>query len=128
MGCIWKVAEEDRHCEFCSFNGGCEARGTVMTLDEKAVMVLGVMNDIIGEDVRVRCAKSRLVWARNMVEYKLSSYGMSLNQIGMVVKRDHSTVFNGIRRFNDAMKYPSMYQDVMEIWNSFKERLNLENL
>ena len=98
-----------------------------MRTDEiKAYRCLSLMNEVMGFDVRDRDRRSSHVWARNMLVYKLLDYKLTLEQIGEVILRDHSTVVNCRLQSCLAMEAPKLYPDAMDIWNRFNERLSLE--
>lgn len=94
----------------------------------KACQCLKIMNELVGFDVRDNDRRSERVWARNLLAYKMKDYGLTLGEIGEILCRDHATVSHCQKRAKTAIDRPLMYQDVMEIWNSFQERLNLEKL
>ena len=92
----------------------------------KAYKCVDLMNEVMGFDVRERLRDSKHSWARNMLVYKLLDYKLTLEQIGEVISRDHSTVVNCRLQSCLAMEAPKLYPDAMDIWNRFNERLSLE--
>ena len=86
------------------------------------------MNETVGFDIREKDRKRKSVWARNFLAYKLKQMGLSLNVIGDIIERDHSTVVHALKSAKNALEYPLLYQDSIEIWNSFQEKLNLEQI
>lgn len=121
--CIWNCAVEDRHCEFCSYRGGCERYPLLESRYEGAKMqaeeYIGLMSKAVGEDIMVSSRKQNLVWARNMVLYMLRVDGYSLMSIENATGRNHSTVIYATRQVKEMLKKPNMYKDEIEIWNKF---------
>lgn len=119
--CIWPVNPEDRHCEFCSYRGGCDRYPKKKSNPE---LYRRIMFRIIGMDVLTRSRRQDLVWARNMVVYQLRLDGFSLKQIGRAVGLDHSTVVNCVHQVERMLERPSMYEKESEIWQEFQNSLN----
>ena len=143
--CIWPVKPEDRHCEFCSFVGGCESR-PIVTVKQEAVVepeevipevpdaekheiwwtYVYLMNGIVGEDIRSRKRTNRVVWARNFVAYQLHLDGYSSQKIGYVINRDHATVFHALDSVKHVLVFHQAYPREMEIWNKFQKMIHLQ--
>lgn len=123
--CVWKVDESDRLCIYCTFWGGCESREReVFELDaEEAVEK---MNEIVPEDLFSPCRRANIVWARYMVEYYLRMLGYSLNKIGGLFNRDHSTVVHSVKEVKKMLKAPALYREEAKIWSKFQEKLYLD--
>ena len=125
MGCIWKVAEEDRHCEFCSYRGGCEKYIVHGPTDERLKQDIEryskIMVDIAGVDIIQRSRDRAVVWARNIVFYKLRADGYSLQRIGRFMNYSHCIVLYGSRRVEEMLQYPSMYSEEISLWNKFQK-------
>lgn len=126
--CIWAVAEADRKCEFCSYRGGCEKYPLGNGLDRRAKSWLIAMNKLIGEDVRKETRRKRLLWGRNFLAYKARTEGLSLSQIGSLIKRNHATALFAARRGEYAITNPQMYSDIVGLWSDFQEILSSKNL
>lgn len=121
--CIWNTPVADRHCEFCSYRGGCERYSSVESRYDgaktQAEEYIRLMSDAVGEDIMVSSRKQHLVWARNMVLYMLRVDGYSLMSIENATGRNHSTVIYATRQVKEMLKKPNMYKDEIEIWNKF---------
>lgn len=144
--CIWKVAAEDRLCDFCTYVDGCESRPIVveekkeeeLTEEEPIPEVpdaekheiwwtyVHLMNGIVGEDIRSRRRKALVVWARNFVAYQLHLDGYSLNKIGYVINRDHATVVHALEGVKNVLVFHRAYPREMEIWNKFQKMIHLQ--
>ena len=127
--CIWEVDESKRHCEYCSYFDGCETRApksaTAFELDSKAAV--DAMSEIVPFDLANPCRHSNIVWARYMVEYYLRSLGYSLNRIGSLFKRDHTTVMHSVREVEKMLQTPAFYEKEAKVWDEFNQKLSLKN-
>ena len=121
--CIWPVKAEDRHCEFCSYRGGCERYHSVEKRYshalEKANRYISVMSEAVGCDIMIPSRKQTLVWARNMVLYMLRLDGFSLMSIEKATGMNHATVIYADRKVKEMLKRPNMYPEETEIWQKF---------
>lgn len=122
VDCIWKVAEEDRHCEYCSFHGGCVKHPERIDRKERYVYI---MSKIIGRDVREKSRERLLVWCRYMIVYQMRLDRDLTTEIGAFLGLDHSTVTYGTDRMIDMLKHPGYYPKEMAIWHKFEEMLSL---
>lgn len=126
--CIWNCNKEDRKCLFCSYRGGCEVRPIEydMTLGQIGLgnKYVKIMNEIVGDDIRVPSKKMSVSWARNMVAYRLNQEGLSLSKIGIVLNRNHATILHAVRKCSEIFKYPSMYRDELSLWETFISNSN----
>lgn len=88
-----------------------------------------MINDILAhenanfEEVKSRKTARRIVRARRKVYVELKSKGISLSRIGQVLGgRHHTTVLDGIRRFQRDEKCTSVTEDrvdeICDIWRS----------
>ena len=124
--CIWNCKVEDRHCDLCLYRGKCERVPVVNLEDNSAARkYVDAMNEIVGGDIRSRSRKQSLLWGRNFVAYKLRRDGYSLPRIGRILKRSHATIIHGLNAARNAMDYPKSYSDILNIWESFSEKLSL---
>lgn len=126
--CIWKVAERDRRCEFCSYRGGCEkypegiAKEDVRSVADRYVKA---MSEIVGQDILMKTRSSLLVWARNMVAYQMRLEGYSVTAVGDRLGLNHSTVTHCKSRVEEMLSHPMFYPRETRIWQKFKETLSL---
>lgn len=127
MGCIWKVAEEDRHCEFCSFRGGCEKYPIEFKPDAGSVAeyYVDIFAEILGKNVLVRTKKPIFVWGRYMIAYQMRLEGYSLGSIGRALGLHHTTVLHGLAAIGNMLKYPRMYPRETKIWDSFQQKIKM---
>lgn len=123
VDCIWKVAEEDRHCEYCSYAEGCEKR-PVRRVNLKEYYI-DSMSKILGSDMLTRCRDAEYVWARYIVSYQMSIDGYSRSVIGKLMGLDHSTITHGIRKIEEMLAHPCFYVKENKIWKKYREALSL---
>lgn len=126
--CIWKVNKEDRMCDFCSYIDGCERRPRVLWPSGAAGVYMKAMFEVSDINVLEVSRKKKVVWARNMVVYKLCMSGMSLAAVGEYFGMDHSSVWYCKHQVKTMLSCPLMYRDEMELWNKFNEQLEYEDL
>lgn len=128
--CIWKVAEEDRRCEYCSYKGGCETfpDAQIMNIVPGSVLFerASIMNELIGDNVLRRTRRANVVWARNMLCYSLFADGYGYSGIGRAVGLDHASVIHCVRRAKEMLRNPSMYGPEMAIWQKYSNLLSLQ--
>lgn len=121
--CIWNTPVADRHCEFCSYRGGCERYPSVEKRYshalEKANRYISVMSEAVGCDIMIPSRKQTLVWARNMVLYMLRLDGFSLMSIEKATGMNHATVIYADRKVKEMLKRPNMYPEETKIWQKF---------
>lgn len=123
--CIWKVAAEDRKCQYCSYRGGCEKRdmGKEVMLDGLCSEYVSIMSELIGADIMTKNKSARMAWARYMVFYKLKQKGMGVSRIGEKIGRKHCSVIHGVYQVQNMLEFPSMYRDEMDLWRSFTQKI-----
>lgn len=125
--CIWKVAEEDRMCEFCTYRGGCETHRShgLLAWDLRARRYVETMSRICGMDIVSRVKKNRAVWARNIVAYWMRKCGYTLGQAADAICRDHATVVHAQKQVECMLAYPNVYKEEYDIWCKFMEEIGL---
>ena len=126
--CVWKVRKEDRLCNFCTYYDGCEKRPKVVWPRGIAGEYMKAMFDASGINVLEMCRRKEVVWARNMVMYKLCMTGMSLSKVGEYFGMDHSSVWYCKNQVKTMLDYPMIYVDELELWVKFNEQLEYEDL
>lgn len=92
----------------------------------RAHVLIECMEDIIGEPLMVRCQEERLVWGRAMVVYQLSQEQFGVTEIARIMGRHHSTIIHMRRKMKDALDYPHMYKDVIDIWKQFQNNIRYD--
>ena len=121
--CIWEVEESKRLCEFCSYRGGCEVYPGEKN-DERPKYYIEVMSLIVGCDILQKSRNQTLVWARNMVAYRLRLDGYSLIKIGRIMGLNHTTILNSERQVKRMLERPSMYGRECDLWQRFCEEIS----
>lgn len=124
--CIWKVAEEDRHCEYCSYRGGCERYEVKPLYESRAQYFIRVMNDIIGDNVLRRSRKRELVWGRNIVAYQMKREKFQSVDIAKCLGLRHCTITHAVSSVVEMLNMPGLYQNEMRLWNFFQEMISLQ--
>jgi len=123
--CIWKVAQEDRRCEFCSYYGECEAHEASPPVDVVGAIYCEAMGGIIARDVRDKTRERNVVWARYMVFWQLTKDGFSLTEVGDFMGFDHTTVLHGRNQIETMLEMPKMYPTEARIWEKFQKSIEL---
>lgn len=121
--CIWKVGKEDRLCEYCSYEGGCEERAFkgILAWDARARFYVSRMSQICGCDIVTRVKRNRVVWARNIVAYRMRKDGYPLRQIADAIGRDHATIVYAVKQVECMLQFPKVYGEEYAIWQEFEE-------
>ena len=119
--CIWKVEVEERHCEYCTYRGGCESYERVAPIDEAKQIYSGILSGLVGRDIMEQCRERDVVSARYILFYQLANDGYSQEKIGKCCGFDHSTVSYGKRQVENMLKFPGMYPVEMVIMHNFKK-------
>ena len=89
---------------------------------EKQVFV-DAMNDVMGMDIRQKCRKHELVWARNLVAYQLSKEGLTQEQISRLVGVNRTTVLWGVRNARWMFDHRSQYVPEHRLYREYQARL-----
>ena len=87
-------------------------------------VLLGYMEEILGEPIKLKSGLSRFVWARTMVAYQLTQERFSTLEIGRMLGKDHTTIIYMRDKMQDALSLPQAYRDILPIWNEFKKRID----
>ena len=87
-------------------------------------ILMGMMNEIQGEPVPAKSRCPRWVWSRRMVAYQLILEGYSISDIGRMLEKDHATVIQMRHRMQDAFHYSYAYQDILELWKQFQNKID----
>jgi len=97
-----------------------------LTLDDVEPSVLdtashyiGVMNGIVKEDVRKPSRERRIVNARIVLSHFLTLEGLSVDRVGHLLGKDHSTITHYRRRMEDALASPKTDPPLMLLYNKF---------
>lgn len=116
--CIWNTPVEDRHCEFCSYWGGCEKRPVepVRNCTEVATEYLAIMYRITGLDIMTPSRRREVSWGRYMVIYLLHKAGFSWIQIGKAIGLNRVTAMYGAKNVTKMLQMPAMYPKEMDVW------------
>lgn len=121
--CIWNTPVADRHCEFCSYRGGCERYPSleerVSVARERAEEYIRIMSAAVGTNFMAPSRNQRLVWARYMVLFMLRLDGFSLMSIEKATGKNHTTVIYADRKVKEMLKCPNMYPEETKLWRKF---------
>ena len=122
--CIWNCSVEDRHCEYCSWHGGCEKRPLrpdMRTCEDATKRYAGIMSDILGRDVLERSREHMVVFARAMIAYQLRKECYSTTKIGECMGLSHCSVIYLSRMITYMLENPRQFREEMYIWEKFIE-------
>jgi len=89
---------------------------------------VAVMNDIIGEDIRVRSRRHDVVWGRYIVISALLERGWSNTAAGRVFGLDHSSVTHARGQVDNMLAMPVMYGPEYRVYREFLKRISDEDL
>ena len=92
---------------------------------ERADEMFKVMTISTGHPVEPRMRDSFNVWARSIIAFHLAAEGFTETAIGRALGRDHSSVNVMKKRVTQAISMPTMYPDVVGMYNSFRNNLNV---
>lgn len=107
----------------------CIRRETQRDVTEKEAEVRDRMAraacDVFGVDIERFYDSQRpdYVWARNSVASALFDANYTITDIGRILNKNHSTVYNSLCRMADALAMPVMYADVVLKYNEFKKKI-----
>lgn len=127
--CIWKVNVKNRHCEYCSWHGGCEKRPLrpdISTCAEATRRYVEIMNEIVGRDVLERSREHMMVFGRAMIAYRLREECYSTTNIGKCLGMKHCTIIYISRMIAYMLEKPRQFREEMDIWNKFIEKISSE--
>ena len=124
--CIWEVEKSKRHCEFCSFRGGCEVYPVIIGPDNDGEVYIRCMSRLVGDNIVDRCREKRFVWGRNIVAYQMRMDGFSTVHIGKCLGINHSTVSYATNQVTHMLNMPGMYRDEFKLFENFQEMLSLQ--
>lgn len=86
-----------------------------------AAAVLGV--ERIEDDRRVRN-----VFGRKMVAWELREEGLTLEVIGDLLGKDHSSVSYMLNEKDSMMRFPAVYEKELDYWTRFKKAVNYADI
>lgn len=86
-------------------------------------ILLGIIEEILGMKVPSDSRQTMYVWARTMVAYQLIKEGYSTTETGRMLSKDHSTIIHLKHKMEDALAYEYAYQDIVDIWKQFQNKL-----
>lgn len=85
---------------------------------------IGIMNGIIKDDVRKPSRGRRLVNARIILSFLLYQEGFTLEKIGQLFGKDHSTITHYQRRMEDALGMPKSDPLLIDLYYNFKKAID----
>lgn len=89
-------------------------------------ILMGYMAEILGEPIPAKSRETGFVWARAMVAYQLIREGFTTIETGRMVGKNYSTIIHLKNKMQDALDYAYAYQDVINIWKHFQNRIDNE--
>lgn len=119
--CIWDVAPEGRHCEYCLYD--CIERRKKGPVRKDAgefyQKCRSAMLSLTGIDIAVRTRARPVVCCRNLVIYRMYQEGISANEIAKCVGLDRCTVIYARKSVDFMLSHRSMYLRENEIYSNF---------
>lgn len=89
----------------------------------RGAVLKALMEEVIGEEIPMKCRKARFVWARTMIAFELTNEGYTLEQVGTALDRDHSTIVHLRDKMASALSLPEVYKCEIDIWNKFRKKI-----
>lgn len=90
-------------------------------------MLLGDMAAAMGwQTVPYNSREAQYVWARAIVAWQMCREGYSTGEIGRQMMKDHSTIIHLRNKMQDVFDMPQMYEDVLDMWDKFKRKIDNE--
>ena len=86
--------------------------------------LLEIFTQVTGWRVNLYSRDRDCVWAKTMVAYQMFQEGYPLCEIARQMFKDHTTVTHYRQKMEDALSLPQAYQDILPIWEQFKQRLD----
>lgn len=86
-------------------------------------VLMRYMEEIMGVPIPYVCRESNYVWARAMVAYQMTREGFSTLEIGRMMDKTHATIIHLRDKMRNALKYPIMHQDIIELWTQFQNKI-----
>lgn len=90
-----------------------EGRGEILTQ---------LLSSILGKDI-LRGRKADVLDARAVVAYQLREEGFSKYYIARTLNLDHTTIPVTLRRIDDAIAYPSLSPNTINLWHEVQRKL-----
>lgn len=85
--------------------------------------LLRVATELLGFGIDSKCRDASCVIGRMLIVYKMRQEGYSTTQIGMMLRRSHSSVIHLERKMEDAFIYPDAFKIEIAYWNMFIQEL-----
>ena len=89
-------------------------------------ILMGYMEQVLGEPIPNDSKRAIYVWARAMVAYQLIQEGYSLTETGRMLGKKHCTIIWLRRKMQDALDCAYAYKSVIEMWTQFQNKINDE--
>ena len=91
-----------------------------------AMRVVCQVYQITPDDIYSRIRKQHILYARHTFNYVCrKTLGMSLDSIGRIINRDHSTIIHSVRQTQDLIDYDrnfaKTYQQTLELLDSYRD-------
>jgi chromosomal replication initiation ATPase DnaA len=90
--------------------------------EEKFFVLEQIRQIILRDGLRTKSRKRNLAYSRACLYTILRDYGFTFEFIGKLFSKDHATVINGIRIWNEVKDYP----DAMEIGDKYEGEIKRE--
>ena len=90
--------------------------------------LLIVASNILGKGIDSKCRDTSCVIGRMLITYKMRDEGYSLNQIGIMMGRHHSTILHLERMMEDVFRYPDCFKNELAYWNVFIKALKEDGI
>jgi hypothetical protein len=82
-----------------------------------------ILREVTDEDIADRSRKRPVLTARWCAVTQMRLDGFTGMEIERATGWDHATIINIDRRVSDALDYPAMYPDFVNVWNRMQRRM-----
>ena len=114
-------------CEYCCYPHNCEAHPDAK-IELSSESIVEAMNIVLGEDIRQRCRRNMLVWARNMVAFRLMLNGSTQKEAAALVGLDRSAMVYCAKQVRRMLENPRAYAEEFRLWRKFNTALSQLNV
>ena len=84
---------------------------------------IGVMECIMGTDIRKKGHDRSAAYARAVVSHVMIKDGYTESEIGRLLNRNHSTINHYKNIMNTVMEYPNQYKDIINLYEKYRNHI-----
>ncbi len=108
--------------DLVELQGGGEGNiSAVLYSNDMADKLIDLIEKEYGVSPLTKYRTRKATYARAAFAYRMRLAGMTLDAIGRIVGKDHSTVCHYLQIMEDAFAYPRQFTDLVQLWNKVIE-------